>query len=162
MSKEETEELLRQYALQEVINQDVKNVKFHKDKVSLEFDGEKMENKIVVVPNELWVGSWFRHKPVVVIDNDVPEQFRPSLAVHETIEKYVCQRYGLDSNAEGHELAEEVERRWFMQQGHTEDDWAEYSKIIERIHRKEFERVAKQLEKFSGVHKRIPKDVGRV
>jgi len=46
--------------------------------------------------------------------------------------------YGLDPNAEGHEVAEEVERKWFLR-NYTQKEWEEYGKLAERIHRAEME-----------------------
>jgi GNAT superfamily N-acetyltransferase len=72
----------------------------------------------------------------VYIDNDLPERYRKSISVHESVEKYLVERYGLDPNAEAHEVAEQVEKRWFLE-NYPMKEWEEYSKIVERIHRKE-------------------------
>jgi nicotinamidase-related amidase len=87
------------------------------------------------------VGSWDKSgRPVIYIDNDVPDKYRESLAIHETVEKYVAEKYHLDPNAEGHEVAEAVEKRWFIKK-YGRKEWDEYSKVVERIHRKELSKI---------------------
>jgi hypothetical protein len=116
----------------------VKDVWYTGKRIRLNFDDEYLSNTIKVLKHEEWVGSWDKKgRPIVYIDDDVPEKFRPSLAIHETVEKYLWERYRLDPNAEGHEVAEEVEKRWFLKNLGTKKDWEDYSKLVERIHRKE-------------------------
>jgi hypothetical protein len=115
----------------------VKDVWYTGKHISLNYDGEHLSNIIKVLRHEEWVGSWDKKgRPIIYIDDDVPKKYRPSLAVHETVEKYLWERYRLDPNAEGHEIAEEVEKRWFLK-NFSKKEWDEYSKIVERIHRKE-------------------------
>jgi len=56
--------------------------------------------------------------------------------ISHNCEKYLKERYGLSDLSEGHEIAEQVEKRYFLRQRSLED-WNEYSRIVERIHRKE-------------------------
>lgn len=105
-------------------------------KITVNFDGQVLSNKVVVLQHEKWVGRWSRSEPVVYIDDDVPMEFRKFVAFHESAEKYLKERYGLDPNAEGHETAEAIEKRFFLRKRSIED-WNEYSRIVERVHRKE-------------------------
>jgi len=148
--------------IEELQRMEVKNVSFDAGKVKFEFDGSLIENEVKVVEHEVWVGSHHRKVPIVYVDNDVPPKYVPSLCIHEAVEKYVGQRYGLSTNAEGHELAEDVERRFFLKQGLTEADWEEYAKVAERIHREEFDYITKHLFKFSQKHKQLPKEINVV
>jgi hypothetical protein len=120
----------------ELSRKSVSNVWYTGDRISLTFDGERISNKISVVQHEVWTGSWSRKRPVVYIDNDVPEKLRKSLAIHESVEKYLKEKYGLDPNNEAHFAAEDIERREFLRQ-HSQKEWDEYSKIAEIVHRKE-------------------------
>jgi hypothetical protein len=45
------------------------------------------------------------------IDNDVPEKYKPQLAVHEAIEQYVSENYGF-RYPEAHNIAEHFERKY--------------------------------------------------
>jgi len=53
-------------------------------KITLNFDGMVLSNKIVVLEHIKWVGSWSRSEPVVYIDDDVPTEYRKFVATHET------------------------------------------------------------------------------
>jgi hypothetical protein len=127
---------VREALAQELAEEPVRNVSYTPKSISLTFNGETITNKIKVVKHESWVGSWSRKKAEIYIDDDLPEEWRETIAVHETVEKYLRERYGLDENAEGHEAAEEVERRNFLKT-HSQKEWEEYMQIVERIHRKE-------------------------
>jgi hypothetical protein len=105
-------------------------------KITLNFDGQVLSNKVVVLEHIKWVGSWSRSEPVVYIDDDMPTEYRKFVAAHETCEKYLKERYGLSDLSEGHEIAEQVEKRYFLRKRSVED-WNEYSRIVERVHRKE-------------------------
>jgi hypothetical protein len=104
--------------------------------ITVNFDGQVLSNKVVVLEHEKWVGSWNRSEPVVYIDDDVPMEFRKYVAFHESVEKYLKEKYGLSDLAEGHEITEQVEKRYFLRK-HSVEDWEEYSRIVERVHRKE-------------------------
>jgi len=120
----------------ELSKKPVSDVWFTGDRIRLTFDEERISNKVNVVKHEQWVGSFSRKRPVVYIDNDVPGKYRRSLTIHETIEKYLSEKYGLDPNNEAHFAAEEIERREFLK-SHSQREWEEYSNITEQIHRKE-------------------------
>jgi len=119
----------------------VLNVWYTNDRIALLYDGERLSNTIKIQCSEPWVGSWDKSgRPVIYIDNNVPEKYRESLAIHETVEKYVAEKYHLDPNVEAHEVAEAVEKRWFVKK-YGRKEWDEYSKVVERIHRKELSKI---------------------
>jgi len=106
--------------------------------ISVSFDGEILRNSIKIVPHEVWVGSWTK-SPNLLIDDDIPEKpkkWRQSVALHEILEKYLDGRYGLSGTIEGHFIAEELERKWFLQH-HSEKEYDEYQRIVEVTHRVE-------------------------
>lgn len=115
----------------------VKNVEFVGGMSNVEFsNGAVVNNRVEIVPHEEWVASWDRNRPLIRIDDDVPDRYRFPLAVHESIEKLVEEKYKLSAMNEGHDLAEAIEKEWFMQHFNPQE-WLVYSKIIERVHRKE-------------------------
>jgi glycosylphosphatidylinositol transamidase (GPIT) subunit GPI8 len=114
----------------------VRDVTFTGDGISLTFDGTHLSNRIVIVPHEEWVASWSRTDRVVYIDDDVPVKYHKYLAIHETVEKYLNEKYGLDPNSDAHIIAEKVEKQYFLKM-HTMTEWQQYSDIVEIIHRKE-------------------------
>ena len=112
-----------------------KNVKFGKNWVSLEYDGHKIKNKIKVVKHEWGVGDWERSKNVVIIDNDLKrERDIQSVALHESIEKYVAQKYKLKIDDEAHPIAEAVEKRYFRI---LDGSWKRHQKNVEKVWIKE-------------------------
>lgn len=122
--------------VKQLVHSPIRDVRFDGNRISLTFDGVLLSNRVVIVPHERWVASWSTTENIVYIDDDVPVKYHQSLAVHETIEKYLKERYRLDPDAEGHEASEEIERRFFLRTRSAEE-WDDYAKIVERIHRKE-------------------------
>ena len=113
----------------------VKNLKFGKNWISLEYDGHKIKNKIKIVKHEWGVGDWERSKNIVIIDNDLrrKKDIR-SVALHECIEKYVAQKYKLNVDDEAHLIAEAVEKRHFK---FIDGGWKKHQKEIEKVWIKE-------------------------
>jgi len=152
--KRKTEELQRM---------EPKNISFSGDAIRFEFDGTVIENKVTTVPHELWGESFNRKIPEIYVDDDLPGQYVLPISLHGSIEKYLEERYGLSGNAEGHEISETVERNFAMKHlGFTEDDWSEYSKVVERIHRDEFDYMKKHIRKFLKWERKkgsLPKEV---
>jgi len=139
---------VRDAIAKKMMSEPITNVKYrpasgpYTGEISLNFDGQRITNKIEVVAHEPWVGAWDKDKQVVYIQKDMPEKFRKHLALHESVEKYLHDDYGLSDMAEGHEAAEEIERKWFIQNVGTEDEWKhDYTPIVEKIHREELERI---------------------
>lgn len=105
-------------------------------RITLQYDGTIISDQIKLVPHEPWVASWMRDYPAVVIQKEVPSEYFKSISVHEAIEKYLAEKYGLSDKAEGHEAADAIERKEFTKT-RSEDEWNDYGRKVERIHRKE-------------------------
>ena len=120
----------------------VKNVRFSGDGISLEFNGKKLVNQVIVVPHEVWVESWDRHKPIVYIDDDMPKKYRRYLAIHGTLEKRNDEK-GMDPYGEGHVLAHLAERQVFLRK-HTMKEWDAYGILAELVFRKELKALGKE------------------
>lgn len=60
------------------------------------------------------------------IDKDVPDRYKPQLAVHEAVEQFVSESYGFKYR-EAHDIAEHFERKYADQHG---IDWQTSQKAI--------------------------------
>ena len=80
----------------------IKGVKFKKNWISLKYNGAKLKNQIVIEKHQKFVGRWDEDINVVYIDDDLEGLDMQAVAVHETIEKYVSQKYDLDPYEEAH------------------------------------------------------------
>jgi len=139
---------VRDAIAKKMMTEPITNVKYspavgpYPGKISFDFDGQRITNKIEIVPHEPWVGSWDQNRSVVYVQKNVPEKNRQHLSMHESVEKYLHDDYGLSDMAEGHEAAEEIERRWFVKNVGTEDEWRhDYTPVVEKIHREELEKI---------------------
>lgn len=103
--------------------------------ISFRFDGETIANRIKLMPDKdiaEKVGRWANNADVVFASDHVPHKYLKSLAVHESIEKYLKECYGLDENAEGHDIAEAVEKKLFLKSRPIEE-WKDYGKHVKFV-----------------------------
>jgi hypothetical protein len=113
----------------------VKNVQFGKDWVSLEYDGEKIKEKIVIKKHESYVGSWAKTKDKVYVDDDLKGKVDvKAVALHEAIEKFIAQKYGLRDDREAHDLANFKEKEWLER---IDGTWVEHQRKVDKVWRKE-------------------------
>ena len=123
------------YLIKSLIREKVKNIEIKNKWVSLEYDGEKIKYKIVVKKHEVFVGSWAKTKDKVYIDNDIKgKKNRDAIAVHEAIEKFVTQKYGLDEDTDAHKIATEKEREYFEKIG---GNWRSHQMKVTKVWMKE-------------------------
>ena len=119
------------YLLKSLMREKVKNVKIKGDWVSLEYDGEKIKNRIVTKKHEYYVGSWSKSKNEIFLDNDLKgKKDRDAVAVHETVEKFVSQKYGLAEDIDAHIVATEKEREYFEKIG---GDWRSHQMKVTKV-----------------------------
>jgi hypothetical protein len=104
----------------------ISDVKFNNGDVSLKFDGHIIKSKIKLNPKVDNIANWGHSlkDQRVFIDKDAP--YKKQLAVHEAIEQYISEKYGL-KYAEAHALAEHFERKYADSQG---IDWEKSQKAI--------------------------------
>lgn len=114
--------------------QHASNVKLYNGFISLTFDNRRIRNK-VVKKHERSIAEWSRGKKEVFYDEHVKKEDILPLLVHETIEKYVTEKYGLDVDTESHKIAQAAERRFIKRSKHEE--WATHEKRIERLWERE-------------------------
>ncbi|MFH1544771.1 MAG: hypothetical protein ABIE23_01590 [archaeon] len=112
MKEKEKKDLMKR-----LLREPVKNMEFNKNSVSFEFDGRKIKDRIVF-KREPHVGEWSRKKNTVFIDKEL-ERKRSihAISLHEAIEKYLNERYGLKTQEEAHAIAEKKERTFLKSVG---------------------------------------------
>jgi len=122
----------------------VRNISYHAPEeglydgsISFVYDGDVIRNEVKLVEHDPSVASFDKHDPVVYVHRKIPEQYRKHVAIHESVEKYLKEKHGLNEYAEGHRAADEVEKKLMSLQ-----DWARYTNIVKRIHNEELASLA--------------------
>ena len=119
------------YLIKSLIREKVKNVRIKNGWISLEYDGEKIKFKIVTKRHEYFVGSWAKTRDKIYIDNDLEgKKDREAVAVHEAIEKFVAQKYGLDEDTDAHKVATEKEREYLEKIG---GNWRSHQMKVTKV-----------------------------
>ena len=97
------------------------NVAFKDNWISLGYDGRHLKNRVIKRRIKL-IGNWSRKNKAVYCDPDLKKEDVLPILVHEVVEKYVTEKYGLNADKESHEIADAVERKfigeknWFSHQ----------------------------------------------
>jgi hypothetical protein len=113
----------------------VKNIQFGKDWVSLEYDDERIKYKVVIKKHERFVGSWAKTKDKIYIDDDLKGKVDvKAVALHEAVEKFVAQKYGLSDDFEAHDIANAKEREYLER---IDGTWMEHQIKVNKVWRKE-------------------------
>jgi len=113
----------------------IKNIKFGRDWVSFEYDGEKIKDRIVIKKHESYVGSWAKTKDKVYIDDDLKGKTDvKAVALHEAIEKFIAQKYGLRDDVEAHDLANFKEKEFLER---VDGTWMKHQRKVNKVWRKE-------------------------
>jgi len=112
------------------------DVKYTGKYLTFRYDHHNIRNRVVMRKHLGWVGHWSRGTNTVYYDDDLVNQPKEllSVLVHESVEKYVHDKYGLSDNAEGHYVATMVEQKFARQIG---VNWDDYNWRVEFIYRKE-------------------------
>ena len=133
ITKERNESLHKAF-VSILLNSPVTNIKFSKDRISLSFFGHRISDKITV-KRENHVAEWSRKRREVFIDKNFGERekeksFR-ALCIHELIERFLVEKYGLKLNEEAHivatckekEYLESVKGNWRSHELKVFMDW---------------------------------------
>ncbi len=101
--------------MKEFMKSPVTNIKFTKDRVSFDFYGHRISDRITV-KKQPHVGEWSRRIRKIVIDRyfnkkDKLKEFR-SLCIHEAVERFLVETYGLNTDNEAHPVAKEKEKEF--------------------------------------------------
>lgn len=103
--------------------------------IIVEYDGRKLKNKIEIMKHLGYVGAFHTKRNMVSCDDDLTDpKEQKTICVHETIEKYVSKKYGLDIDIEAHEVATAIERKFAKRIG---VNWLGYNRRVAWIHDKE-------------------------
>jgi hypothetical protein len=102
-------------------------------KISFNFDGTRINNLIRIVQKDERVGQWDLLGNILYVDDNLPSKWLKYIAVHESVEAYLSKKYKLNPDEEAHTLAEDIEHRFFLQQGHGENEWNQYSKTCKFV-----------------------------
>lgn len=115
------------------------NVKYDGQYFSLDYDGDRIKNRVKIVPHEKWVATWKRNRNEILIDDDMfrtsDSKILNSLMMHESIEKHVAQKYGLRGDTEAHMIAEGVEYNTAKKNG---TDWLNYELLADGVGKREY------------------------
>jgi len=128
------EEALRAAFVKVLMKSPVKDVRFSEGnrRVSLTFAGERAAHAIRV-QREVYVGHWGR-KSGIHIDRAMLSKGRSksfkALAVHETVERLLVERYGLREDEEAHVVATAKERQYLERAG---GDWNAHQASVYRL-----------------------------
>jgi hypothetical protein len=118
-----------------LIRYPVKGVTFSHNyhRISLTFFGERISHKIIV-KRERYIGAWSRKRDEIDVDKhfstrDHIKSFR-AICVHEAVEKYLGEKYGLHEDTEAHEVATAKERQYLRKIG---GNWRSHQILVYRV-----------------------------
>jgi hypothetical protein len=93
----------------------VTNIKFSRDRISFNFFGYRISDRITV-KKQPHVGEWSRRVRKIVIDKNFNEKGKmkefKSLCLHEAVERFLVEKFGLNTDNEAHPVAKKKEREY--------------------------------------------------
>lgn len=118
-----TKENIHKAFVKILLNQPVTKIKFSKNKVSLNFFGKRISDKITL-KKEPHVAEWSRKRKEIFIDRnfgkkEIEKSFK-ALCVHEVIERFLVKTYGLKLDEEAHVVATRKEKEFL---GSEKGNW---------------------------------------
>lgn len=123
----------RRDLIDQLSHKHVASVKFDGHTISLRYDGKKLVCK-VVKKKVRDIGLWSKRKKTVYYDRHLQMNATLPILVHEVVEKYTAQTYGLDTDTEAHKIATAVEKefvvnpKWISQQRRVATAWVATNK----------------------------------
>ncbi|MBI2547317.1 MAG: hypothetical protein HYW23_02615 [Candidatus Aenigmarchaeota archaeon] len=124
------EEALRHAFVKILMRVPIRNARVFDSRVSLQFFGHKISDK-VVMKKEDHVAEWSRRRKEVFIDNKIGERDRKksfkALCVHEVIEKFLAEKFGLRLDTEAHVVATQKEKEYLESIG---GNWRSHELIV--------------------------------
>ncbi len=108
----------------------VTQVNFSRRKISLTFFGHRISDKIMV-KHEDHVADWSRRRKEIFIDKkigekDMEKSFR-ALCIHEVIEKFLVEKFGLRLDSEAHVVATRKEKEYLKK---LRGNWKSHELIV--------------------------------
>ncbi len=93
----------------------ITNIKFSKDRVSLSFFNHRISDRIVK-KREDHVAEWSRKRREIFIDKNFgnleKEKSSRALCIHELIERFLSEKFGLKVDEEAHIIATKKEKEY--------------------------------------------------
>lgn len=106
------------------------DVKVVDSKVSLSFFGHRISDKIMI-QHEDHVADWSRRRKEIFIDKKVTDADRKkslkALCVHEVVEKFLVEKFGLNLDSEAHIVATQKEKEYLRDIG---GNWRSHELIV--------------------------------
>ena len=109
------------------------SIRFNCHRISFNYDGRHISFSVVKAKVKD-VGRWSYTKPVVFYDRNLKPKTVLPIVLHEAIEKYVAEKYGLKEDTDAHKVASAVEKEfiadkgWISQQRMVADAWVKTNK----------------------------------
>ena len=126
------------YLIKALIKEAIKKLEITDKWISFEYDGEEVSNEIIIKKHEVYVGSWAKSRNRVYIDDNIKEKKRiKALALHESIEKLVAQKYGLGEDTDAHRIATAKEKEFLEKIG---GDWEKHQRKVHKVWKLEGEK----------------------
>jgi len=135
--RDKREDALHAAFVKILLRSPLKDVKFSKGnkRISMTFFGEKISYRIIV-KRVKGIGNWSRKREEIYIDKQITTRNRlphtasfKALCVHETVEKFLVEKYGLDVDNEAHVVAVKKEKQYLKKMG---GDWKSHQMLVYR------------------------------
>lgn len=127
---DERENTLRHAFIKLLFKFPVKNVRFFGNRILLNFFGHRISDK-VLVKREDHVAEWSRRRKEIFIDKKIGTADRKksfkALCVHEVIEKFLVEKFGLRLDTEAHIVATKKEKEYLKSIG---GNWRSHELIV--------------------------------
>jgi 8-oxo-dGTP diphosphatase len=125
---EKERKIYRKEIIERLSKKHATSVKFDGKFISIHYDGQKLRCRAVkrAVRD---VGIWSKKENTVYYDKNLTDKTFLAILVHEVVEKYTAQTYGLDTDTEAHLVATAVEKefvvdpKWISQQRSVANAW---------------------------------------
>jgi len=129
---------LTRYLIKSLIKEPIKNLEITDKWISFEYDEEEVANEIIIKKHEHYVGSWAKTKNRVYIDDSLKgKKDIKAIALHESIEKLVAQKYGLGEDTDAHIIATAKEKEFLEKIG---GNWEKHQRIVTKVWKLEGEK----------------------
>jgi len=93
----------------------VTRIKFSKNRISFNYFGYRISDRITV-KRQPHVGEWSRRVRKIVIDRNFNKKDRikefKSLCLHEAVERFLVEKFGLNTDNEAHPVAKKKEQEF--------------------------------------------------
>lgn len=124
------ENALRHAFVKILIKSTLKQVKFSSNNISLTFFGHRIRDH-VITEKEDHVAEWSRKRKEIFIDKKITTEDRKksfkALCVHEVIEKFLVEKFGLKLDTEAHAVATQKEKEYLKSIG---GNWRSHELIV--------------------------------